>query len=93
VWVTHNVALLDSAVLLEEDGDLFLGQARVDASDEEVGALVDVAGVAATGCLTLATVALAAAVLARRRNVTARSSVQNKFTRDDGCTYRSPRPL
>ena len=35
-----NVALLDSAVLLEEDSDLFLGQARVDTGDEEVGAFV-----------------------------------------------------
>ena len=60
VWVTHNVALLDSAVLLEENGDLFLGQARVDAGDEEVGALVDVAWLTAAGCLALTTVALAA---------------------------------
>jgi hypothetical protein len=28
------------AVLLEEDSDLFLGQARVDAGDEEVGVFV-----------------------------------------------------
>jgi hypothetical protein len=72
VWVTHNVALLDSAVLLEKDSNLLLGEARVDTSDEEVGAFVHVAGVAAAGCLTLAAVALAAAVLARRGNVTAR---------------------
>jgi hexokinase len=75
VWVTHNVALLDSAVLLEEDGDLFLGQARVDASDEEVGTLVDVARVTTAGSLTLTAVALAAAVLARGRNVAPKMSV------------------
>lgn len=84
VWVTHNVALLDSAVLLEEDGDLFLGQARVDTSDEEVGALVDIAGLAAAGLLALTTVTLAAAVLARRRNVTGRWSVHVEFTRTSG---------
>jgi hypothetical protein len=84
VWVTHNVALFDSAVLLEEDGDFFLSQARVDASDEEVGTLVDVARVTAAGCLTLTAVALAAAVLARRRNVTASLSVENKDGRTSG---------
>lgn len=107
VWVTHNVALLDSAVLLEENGDLFLGQARVDAGDEEVGALVDVAWLTAAGCLALTTVALAAAVLARRRNVTARLSVRDDFTwilgvhtarrgrcrsrREYGCRHRGQR--
>ena len=75
VWVTHNVALLDPSVLLEEDSDLFLGQARVDAGDEEVGALVDVAGVAATRATTLGAVTVAAAVLARRGNVTGGLSV------------------
>jgi hypothetical protein len=80
VWVTHDVALLDSAVLLEEDSDLFLGQARVDTSDEEVGALVDIAGLAAAGCLTLTAVAVAAAVLARRRNVTVRLSERVELT-------------
>jgi hexokinase len=60
-------------VLLEENSDLFLGQARVDAGDEEVGALVDVAGVAATRATTLGAVAVAAAVLARRGNVTGMS--------------------
>jgi hexokinase len=57
-------------VLLEEDSDLFLGQARVDAGDEEVGALVDITGVSATRAATLGAVAVAAAVLARRGNVT-----------------------
>lgn len=66
VWVTHDVALLDSAVLLEEDSDLFLGQTRVDASDEEVGALVDFAGLSAA-ITTVA--AVAATVLAGRRDV------------------------
>jgi hexokinase len=75
VWVTHDVALLDPAVLLEENSNLFLSQARVDAGDEEVGALVDVAGVAATRATTLSAVAVAAAVLARRGNVTGGSSV------------------
>jgi hypothetical protein len=75
VWVTHDVALLDPSVLLEEDSDLFLGQARVDAGDEEVGALVDVAGVAATRATTLSAIAVAAAVLARRGNVTGGMSV------------------
>lgn len=85
VWVAHNVALLDSAMLLEEDGDLFLGQARVNASDEEVGALVDLAaGLTTTGCLALAAVTVAAAVLTRRRNVTARLSVHDEFTRASG---------
>ena len=75
VWVTHNVALLDPSVLLEEDSDLFLGQARVDAGDEEVGALVDVAGVAATRATTLGAVTVAATVLARRGDVTGGLSV------------------
>ena len=70
VWVTHNVALLDPSVLLEKDSDFFLGQARVDAGDEEVGALVDITGVSATRAATLGAVAVAAAVLARRGNVT-----------------------
>jgi hypothetical protein len=107
VWVTHDVAFLDSAVLLEEDGDLFLGQTRVDTSDEEVRALVDVAGLAAAGCLALAAVTLAAAVLARRRNVTRRLSVRDEGTwmlgvhtarrgrcrsrREYGCRHRGQR--
>ena len=62
-------------MLLEEDSDLFLGQARVDAGDEEVGALVDVAGVAATRATTLGAVTVAATVLARRGNVTGGLSV------------------
>lgn len=108
VWVTHDVALFDSAVLLEEDGDLFFGQTRVNASNEEVGALVDIAGLTAAGGLALTTVALAAAVLARRRNVTARLSVHVEFTRTlsvltarrvhcksrhgYGCRHRGQRP-
>lgn len=66
VWITHNVALLNSAVLLEKNSDLLLGQTGMDASDEEVGARVDLAVVAAT----------LAAVLARRGNITAQMSVQ-----------------
>lgn len=38
--VAHDVALLDLAILLEQTCDLILGQGGVDASDEEVGALV-----------------------------------------------------
>lgn len=41
VRVAHDVALLDIAVFLEQTGDLLLGQAGVDASDEEVGSGVD----------------------------------------------------
>jgi len=41
VWVAHDVALLDVAVLLEELADLVLVEARVDAGDEEIGARVD----------------------------------------------------
>lgn len=93
MWVTHNVTLLDPAVLLEEDSDLFLGQAWVDAGDEEVGALVDVAGVAATRATTLSAVAVAAAVLARRGNVTVGLSVGCRVELDEvGNAYRS-RPL
>jgi hypothetical protein len=40
VRIAHNVALLDLAILLEQTRDLFLGERRVDAGDEEVGALV-----------------------------------------------------
>jgi hexokinase len=94
VWVTHDVALLDPSVLLEEDSDLFLGQARVDAGDEEVGALVDIAGVAATRATTLSAVAVAAAVLARRGNVTGRLSVGCRIELGEvESAYRSPRPL
>jgi hypothetical protein len=38
VRITHDVALLDLAVLFEETCDLFLGERGVDASDEEVRA-------------------------------------------------------
>jgi hexokinase len=93
VWVTHNVALLDPAVLLEEDSDLFLGQARVNAGDEEVGALVDVAGVATTRASTLSAIAVAAAVLTRRGNVTGGMSVGCRGRlREAESAYRS-RPL
>jgi hypothetical protein len=50
----------------------------VDAGDEEVGALVDVAGVAATRATTLGAVTVAAAVLARRGNVTDGMSVGSR---------------
>jgi hypothetical protein len=40
VRVAHDVALLDLTILLEQTCDLILGQRRVNASDEEVGALV-----------------------------------------------------
>jgi hypothetical protein len=40
VRVAHDVALLDLAILLEETGDLFLGERGVDARHEQVGARV-----------------------------------------------------
>lgn len=40
VRVAHDAASLDITVLLKETTDLVLGQTRVDASDEEVGARV-----------------------------------------------------
>jgi hypothetical protein len=40
VRITHDVALLDLAVLFEETCDLFLSERGVDASDEEVRARV-----------------------------------------------------
>jgi hypothetical protein len=40
VGVAHDVALLNFAVLLEKTCDFIFGQARMNASDEEVGALV-----------------------------------------------------
>ena len=39
--IKHNLALLDVAVFLEETGDFLFGKARVNTSDEEVGARVD----------------------------------------------------
>lgn len=39
--VTHDAALLDITVLAEQAANLILGQARVNASDEEVGSRVD----------------------------------------------------
>jgi hypothetical protein len=39
--VKHDLALLDVTVFLEETSDLLLRKARVDTSDEEVGAWVD----------------------------------------------------
>lgn len=41
VGVTHDLTLLNLAILLEEARDFRLGQARVDASDKKVGARVD----------------------------------------------------
>lgn len=76
VRVTHDVALLDSAMLFEKNGDLFLGQARVDASDEQVGAFVDVARLAAARSLAFTAITVAAAVLAGRRDVAARLSAR-----------------
>lgn len=40
VRVAHDVTLLDVAVLLKETCDLLLGEGRVNARDEQVGALV-----------------------------------------------------
>lgn len=41
VRVTHDLALLNVAILLKHLGNLGFGQARMDASDKEVGAWVD----------------------------------------------------
>ena len=38
VWVSHDVALLNRAIGLEELGHIFFGEAWVDACDEEVRA-------------------------------------------------------
>ena len=62
-------------MLFEENSNLFFSEAGVDASDEQVGAFVYVSGVAATRAATLSAVAVAAAVLARRRDVTGGLSV------------------
>ena len=40
MWITHNVALLDHAVLLEQARDLIFRQTWVNTSDEEVGTRV-----------------------------------------------------
>lgn len=51
VWVKHDLALLNLAVLLEKTSDLSLGETWVDASNEQVRSRVDGAIVwaAATG--------------------------------------------
>lgn len=41
VWIKHDLALLDVAVLLEETGDLLLRKTRVDTSHKEIGPGVD----------------------------------------------------
>ncbi len=41
VGIKHDLTLLDITVFLKETSDLLLGKARVNASDEEVGAWVD----------------------------------------------------
>jgi hypothetical protein len=41
VRVKHDRAVIDITVLLEQTRDIRLSQARVDTSDEEVGARVD----------------------------------------------------
>jgi hypothetical protein len=53
VRITHNVALLDLAILLEQTCHLLLGETRVDAGHEEVGAWV--AGTRIVRVLVLAT--------------------------------------
>lgn len=44
VWVLHDVALFDLTILLEEAGNFFFAQSRVDTGDEEVGSWVSRAG-------------------------------------------------
>jgi len=41
VRIKHDLAFLDVTILLEETSDFLLVEARVDASDKEVGAWVD----------------------------------------------------
>jgi hypothetical protein len=67
VGIAHNVSLLDLAVLLEETRDLLLGEGRVDACDEEVGALVAAALVVLFGtrCWGRTTARLSARVYRR----------------------------
>lgn len=40
MWVTHDLALLDLSVLLEQAGDGLFGETRVDASNEEIRAWI-----------------------------------------------------
>lgn len=42
VRITHNIALLDFAVLLEQVGDVSFSEAGMNAGDEEIGAWVRV---------------------------------------------------
>lgn len=54
VGITHNLALLNLAVLLKEASNLLLRQLRMDAGDEKVGSGVDrviiIAVLATLGC-------------------------------------------
>ena len=81
VWVTHNVALLDIAVLPEEFGDLLFGETWVDARDEEVGA-----GVGRTALSSIVLVGLAVVVVACEMLV-------GKSCDAESFTYASARPL
>lgn len=51
--ITHDLALLDLAVLLEHLGDLGLAQAGMDASDKEVRAGVDGSVIIVSGTLAV----------------------------------------
>ena len=51
--IKHDLALLDITVFLEETGDFLLGKARVDTSDEEVGARVDSTIILRSATITL----------------------------------------
>ena len=79
VGVAHDVALLNFTILLEEACDLVLGQAGVDASDEEVGALV--------AALILLTVARL------RRRATGHALATETISAESKNTYRLSRPL
>lgn len=60
VRITHDVALLHLTVLLKQAGDLFLGQAGVDASHEEIGAgIAAIVVVVAATCVRGGTSAVA----------------------------------
>lgn len=63
VGVAHDLALLDGSVLSEQTGDLILGQAGVDAGDEEVGARVDSAVIVAVATAVATAVVTAVAGL------------------------------
>lgn len=67
MWVTHNVALLDLTILLEEAGDFLLAQTWVDSGDEQVGARVGGLIVVVVVTLALGGLSVASVILASCR--------------------------